>query len=168
MLAEAVAVITLMLLAASGLTKLVDTAPTAGALEQAGLPHSNTAVRALGAFEVVAGLVGLLTGGFWLVPAILLYGGFTVFVWLAWQRHIPLQSCGCFGREDTPPTSIHFVYNALATTFLLAALIGSSTPVTWTGSLPDLLLQLAFGGIGAYLSYLVLTELPKTLNRVTT
>ena len=163
MVAEAVVVITLILLAASGVSKLVDWKPTSGALRAANLPSSSLWVWILGSMEIGAAAVGLFFGGFWMTPALLLYAGFTGFTFWALRSDVPLQSCGCFGKDDTPPTAIHVVYNSSATFALTFGVATGSVPIDWTGPFGETLLVFAFAVIGSYLSYLLLAELPKTL-----
>ena len=69
----------------------------------------------LGIAELAAGTFGLLGGlpfGGFIVAAF--YGLFFTFIVIALVRDLPIQSCGCLGRSDTPPTVIHAVANAAA------------------------------------------------------
>ena len=100
-----------------------------------------------------------------MAPALLLYAGFTGFTVWALRRDVPLQSCGCFGKDDTPPTAIHVVYNAVATAALGVAAVTQAAPIDWTNRFSETLLFFAFAVIGSYLSYLLLAELPKTLTQ---
>jgi len=161
----AAAAIALLLLGASGVGKLVDWKPTSGALKSANLPSSRQWVWLLGSLEIGAAAIGLLIGGVWMAPALLLYAGFTGFTVWAIQRDVPLQSCGCFGKDDTPPTAIHVVYNTMATFALTFGVVTGSVPINWTRPFGETLLIFAFAVIGSYLSYLLLAELPKTLTQ---
>ena len=165
MVFSAAAAIALLLLGASGVGKLVDWKPTSGALKSANLPSSRRWVWLLGSLEIGAAAIGLLIGGVWMAPALLLYAGFTGFTVWALRRDVPLQSCGCFGKDDTPPTAIHVVYNAVATAALGVAAVTQAAPIDWTNRLSETLLFFAFAVIGSYLSYLLLAELPKTLTQ---
>ncbi len=165
MLFSAAAAIALLLLGASGVGKLVDWKPTSGALKSANLPSSRRWVRLLGSMEIGAAAIGLFIGGVWMTPALLLYAGFTGFTVWALRRDVPLQSCGCFGKDDTPPTAIHVVYDAIATFALTFGVATGSAPIDWTSPFGETLLVLGFAVIGSYLSYLLLTELPKTLSQ---
>ena len=165
MVFSAAAAIALLLLGASGVGKLVDWKPTSGALKSANLPSSRRWVWLLGSLEIGAAAIGLLIGGVWMAPALLLYAGFTGFTVWALRRDVPLQSCGCFGKDDTPPTAIHVVYNAIASTALGVAAVTQAAPIDWTNRLSETLLFFAFAVIGSYLSYLLLAELPKTLTQ---
>jgi hypothetical protein len=163
--AQAVSALSLVLLAASGVSKVLDPDPTRGALAAARLPSSRWIARGLGLSEVVAAAVGLALGGPWLALAALLYLGFSAFTLIAVSRRLPIQSCGCFGREDTPPTVLHVIFNGFAATALwyLVAVNGQSAP--WSGSNTELALFFVFAVVGAYLAYLLLSQLPRTLQK---
>lgn len=95
---------------------------TAGALRALHLPSHFTLVRALGGTEVVVGVAAIIT----FLPAVLalaaaLYLGFAAFVAAALRAGTAVQSCGCFGRADTPPTALHLVSNVVAAGTLIAA-----------------------------------------------
>ncbi len=150
-----------LVLAAAGMLELRDPEPTAGALRAMGWPSAPALVAALGAGQVAAGTTGLFVGG----PAAAVtiggfYLGFAVFVAAALLRGTPLQSCGCFGRDDTPPDLIHLVVNlgaaAGATWFGVAS--GQSL-VSRLGSVPAVGAVLYAAGLaaGAWGVYLALT-----------
>ena len=162
MLTSAISAVGLFLLAASGLSKLADWTQTSGSLESARLPSGRAVVSLLGIVEVVAALVGLAIGGRWLIPATLLYLGFAAFTAWALRLEVPLQSCGCFGRGDTPPTTIHLAYNLVVAAALALASLGSFALVDLDRPIIEVFSSLAFSGIGAYLSYLLLAVLPTT------
>lgn len=159
----ALSAISLVLLGASGIVKIFDPAPTSGALEAARLPSSDAISRFIGIAEVGAAILALTRGGVALLAAAVLYAAFTVFTLAAIRRRIPLQSCGCFGREDTPPTAIHVSYNAVATIALTWLAISGTTPVPWDSTPLQLVLFLSFAGLGAIASYLLLARLPPAL-----
>lgn len=160
---QAAATIALGLLGLAGIAKVVDPQPTSGALNAARLPSRLWLVRALGVLEFAAALVGLALGSAAAAPAALLYLGFAIFTWVALRWDHPLQSCGCFGREDTPPSWIHFGFNAVAALALGSAAIAALPTVPWS-DLPEILLgYLAFAALGVYAAYLILTALPRTL-----
>ena len=96
------------------------------------------------------------------------YLGFAAFVALALRRGSPVSSCGCFGsgnKADSPPTVGHVVLNlAAAATAAWAAFHAHAAAVTLLrhqplAGMPLLLLT----GAVAYLAYLVMGVLPKTL-----
>lgn len=168
MLAQAVAAIALGLLVASGTAKLADPEPTTGAMRSARLPASKPITYALGVFEIVVGAAALMAGGPGLVAAAVLYAGFSIFTFAATRKRIPVQSCGCFGRDDTPPSLIHVVFNLSATVALLALTATGTGAVDWGLPTLQLALYLGFAALGAYVSYLMLSRLPQLLDLIST
>jgi hypothetical protein len=51
------------------------------------------------------------------------YAAFFVFVANALVRHLPIASCGCFGKADTPPSRVHLGVNLGACVAALAMVI---------------------------------------------
>ncbi len=158
-----VATIALGLLAVGGVAKVFDPDPTEGALRAARLPSARWVVRVLGVAEISAALLGLVGPARATAPAALLYLGFALFTLGAVRNRIPLQSCGCFGREDTPPSWLHVGYNGVAALSLGWIVLYSASPVPW--GLPPLQIAayLAFSGLGVFASYLLLTRLPQLM-----
>lgn len=157
--------VTSALLVISGGAKIFDAAATAGALRAARLPSAPILVRALGLVEIVVGSAGLLFGRaatFGLQASF--YAGFAGFVLMALVRRLPIQSCGCFGRSDTPPTWIHFAVNITA--MAVALPIGAEVGPVWD-TIADRpgygLAYLGYVALGTYLLTIVLTQLPSTL-----
>ncbi|MEY2432763.1 MAG: hypothetical protein QOC92_2488 [Acidimicrobiaceae bacterium] len=154
------------LLALAGALKLVRPAPTAGALRALRLPSSLGLVRALGLGEVV---VGVAAGISFARPVLALvaaaYLAFAAFVTAALAADVPIQSCGCLGQTDTPPSVVHVALNFASAGAAFAAAI------TRTPSLGDTLAdQPWYGGpflllvaICLYLCVLVTTVLPITI-----
>jgi hypothetical protein len=161
--AQGITTIALVLLAASGVAKALDPNPTRGALKAVRLPSSSAAVVLLGVLEVLSAIVGIAVGGRWLAPAAALYLGFALFTVAAVRGNLPVQSCGCFGREDTPPTVIHIVYNLAATAAIGFLALTGGAAVPWSAPSMEIALFLGFSMIGGYLSYLLLAQLPQTL-----
>jgi hypothetical protein len=157
------------LLAVGGALKTARPADTANALRAVGLPGAPLLVRAGGAAEAAVGLAALATGA--RAPAALLaasYAAFAAFVLLALRRGTPLASCGCFGKDDTPPTRLHAVLNAGAAAAAVAVALDSGAGlVDVIGSQPlagvPFLLLL---GCGVSFAYLALTRLPRLLQLV--
>jgi hypothetical protein len=154
------------LLALAGGFKLRRPAPTAGALQAMHLPSRLGIVRVLGAAELVLGASALVTGA---RPLLALtaaaYLAFAAFVAAALLSGSPLQSCGCFGQRDTPPSAVHLAVNVTAAVVLLVAAAGNlQKPADvladqpWHAA-PFMVLVL----ISLELSYLVLTALPAVL-----
>ena len=93
------------------------------------------------------------------------YLAFAAFVAAALLSGSPLQSCGCFGQRETPPSVVHLVANVTAAVVLLIAAAGNLPKPAdvladqpWHAA-PFVLLVL----ISLELSYLVLTALPAVL-----
>ncbi len=162
MLAQAVAAIALGLLAASGVAKLIDPEPTTGAMRAARLPASRALTYTLGATEVVVGTLGLVAGTALFVAA-LLYLAFSMFTFAAIRKRIPVQSCGCFGRDDTPPNALHLVYNVVASLAIVAATMLDLDPVDWSLPAGELVIVRGYLVAGVYASYLLLARLPQVL-----
>jgi methylamine utilization protein MauE len=97
-----------LLLVLGGVAKALRPHDTAVAVELAGLPVNDAVVRAGGVAEAVLGVVALVTVD---VPVAVLvalsYAAFCSFVALAMVRGLPIRSCGCFGKVDTPPDLVH-------------------------------------------------------------
>jgi hypothetical protein len=156
-----------LLLALGGAAKALRPVPTAGALRALHLPGPRGGVRVLGAVEVVLGLAAVLSGARFLLVAVgCFYVAFTLFVLVALRSGTALQTCGCFGSIDTPPSVIHIGLDAgLAIVCLVAGVKGLPTFTAlladqpWSG-IPMLLLL----AVGLYLAYLLLTALPTTLD----
>jgi hypothetical protein len=154
-----------VLLAAAGGAKVVDPANTVGALRGFGFRVPAGAVRVGGAVEALLAVVAVVTGA--AVPAVLVaasYLLFTAFVVTARVRNLPIGSCGCFGRVDTPPSALHVVVNLGA----VAAAVGVATLGDGTGlravladqplaGVPFLLLV----AVGTYAAFTALTVVPQ-------
>jgi len=151
------------LLVVAGAAKVLDPAPLVRALRSVGLRLSAGAVRAGAVVEAGVGVAAVLTGA---RPAALLvalsYAAFTGFVLLALARGGVLASCGCFGKQDVPPTRTH-----AAVTGALAV-VAAAVAVRPLGDLPGVLaatpgagvpLLLATAALAAVL-YLALALLP--------
>lgn len=106
----AMAVAALLVLA--GAQKVLDPTMTAGALRALGLPGAKALVRVGAAAEALLGAAALTIGGpvLWgLVAAS--YLAFGAFVLAALGKGTMIGSCGCFGREETPPHWSHVALN---------------------------------------------------------
>ncbi|MBA3362238.1 MAG: DoxX family membrane protein [Acidimicrobiia bacterium] len=155
--------ITGALLVVSGVQKLADPNPTAGALRAARLPHRTMAVVALAAAELIVGVANLLASSRPLAFAQAgLYAAFAAFVVYALTRRIPIASCGCFGKPDTPPTVLHLVINLAAVVVAtVAALNGFVDLGTVVSSQPLAgVPYLGFLAVGTYCLYLLFGQLP--------
>jgi uncharacterized membrane protein YphA (DoxX/SURF4 family) len=155
---------TAALLVVSGVNKLVDAAPTTGALRSAGLPSGREAVWALASLEVVVGAANLISASrFFALAQSALFVAFGSFVAFALWRRIPIASCGCFGRSDTPPTFLHLLVNMAASAgAIVVALSGPRSLWELISGQPMVgLPYLGFVVFATYALYLVLTLLPQ-------
>jgi hypothetical protein len=160
--------VTVALLLAGGALKVVRPAFTARAMREMGLPVSATAVRAVAVAEVAIA-AGALVGGGRILAALVAasYAGFAAFVAAALRRGVPVSSCGCFGADDTPPTTVHLVLNLAAVAVAGAvALSGSGAGglteiTTLEGSLLLRVAFLASTAASVWLAYVALAVLPK-------
>lgn len=156
------------LLTLAGGSKLADPQPTQGALESVGLPHRRSIVVILGVVEVALGALAIGVGGSITAIAVAAsYLGFAAFVGAALRRGGAVASCGCFGKEDTPPTVGHVVLN------IAAAAVAAGAAIAPVGSILDVIenqpaLGLPFIGfviLGTWLAYLALALLPTLIPR---
>jgi len=125
------ALVAAALLALAGAQKVLDPSMTVGALQALKVPASPALVRAGAAGELVLGVTAATIGGWavWGLVAVS-YLAFAVFVGAALRSGTMIGSCGCFGREDTPPHWIHLLLDgALAATALWAAVDARPAPV---------------------------------------
>ncbi|MFZ6005529.1 MAG: MauE/DoxX family redox-associated membrane protein [Actinomycetota bacterium] len=154
------------LLSLAGAQKLVDPTSAVGALRALGMPSSGAAVRIGSAVELGLGVLAVVLGLpllWWAVAAS--YIGFTAFVASALRHGTMIGSCGCFGRDDTPPHRTHIYLN------LLMAAVAAATPSFIDGSILDALmgggvraaLLVGVVTIGVYLAYATYVLLPRTL-----
>ncbi len=162
---EVLAFLGCALLALAGAFKMKDPAPTVGAMRALRLPASLMSVRLMGFAEVAIGLVAALTGSSIAMGFVgIAYVAFALIVLAAMNAKTQIQSCGCFGKTDTPPSWIHFGTNCVfAVVALVSAVIGSE-------SLPELLSKQAMYAVpflitfavALYIVVLGLTVLPST------
>lgn len=121
-----------VLLLVAGLPKVADPRDTVRGMRSAGLPSSPALVRALAAVEVLVGLAVLLGPGRWAALATgLLYAGFTGFVLLALRRGGVVESCGCLGQVDTPPTRGHAAATGLVAAAALILAVAPTEQAWW-------------------------------------
>ena len=122
-------------------------------------------VQALGAVETAVGAYAIVFGD-WIagLAIVLFYAAFSVFVANALVRGLPVASCGCFGKEDTPPTWIHIAITMLGMAAGVTAIVSPPGDVVEVVSGDaNLLIFLAMTGIAFSFAYISLTTLPKTL-----
>lgn len=149
------------LLVSAGAPKVADPKPLVRAVRTAGLPFGPATVRAFAAAEVLSGIAavvwpGRLTGG--LLAA--MYGLFSAFVAIALARGGVLESCGCFGQADTPPTRSHLAVTIL---FVLAGLALVAAPPAspwWRAGLGEVAGTVALTALLSLLAWAVMAVLP--------
>jgi hypothetical protein len=160
------ALVAACLLALAGAQKLVDPTMTVGALRALRIPSSPLLVRAGSAIELALGVAAIAMGGaalWWAVAAS--YLAFGAFVVAALRKGTMIGTCGCFGREETPPHWTHVVLNAgLAGLSALIAVRSPGSPLEALGEDP----AVAVGVVGLtvvalYLLYAAFVDLPRTL-----
>lgn len=159
-----------VLLVVGGAAKAVRPHDTAVALRGAGLPVKDPVVRLGGAAEVALGLVALADVDS--VVAFLVaasYGAFFAFVTVALIRRLPISSCGCLGRFETPPTPVHLGVDlgALLAAFAVAFDPSPSPLTIASGQLPESAAYALLVAAGALASLVALTLLPRALAATT-
>ena len=88
---------------------------------------------------------------------------FAAFVLVALGRGLPIGSCGCFGKVDTPPTPLHVVVDLGAVVAALGVALGDGTGLRTVladqplAGVPFLVLVL----VGTYAAYNALTVVPQ-------
>jgi hypothetical protein len=155
-----------VLLAVGGILKALHPSDTAHALRAAGLPAPPSLVRVAGGAEAAIASVAFVSG---LPIAVALVAGsyatFAGFIWTAHRRRLPISSCGCFGRVDTPPSAIHLVLTIAAGLSAVGALAHGANGFAEVlegqplGGVPYVFLLV----LGSWLAYLALTSLPRLL-----
>lgn len=156
-----------LLLGAAGVGKAADPTMTVGALRGFGLRLPEvavrTAVRVAGAVEAVLAGGAIVTGDPVLAGLVAAsYLGFIGFVAIALARRLPIGSCGCFGKVDTPPSAVHIVVNLAAAAAAIAMATGESRGIASVladqplAGVPFLLLA----AVGTYAAFTVLTVVP--------
>src|SRR5439155_2745375 len=159
-------VVAAVVLAIGGALKVSAPETTARALAGVGLRIPVALVAAGGGVEVGVGVGALAVGTrpFAVLVAVS-YAAFAAFVAVALVRGVPISSCGCFGREDTPPTGVHVAVDvglAAVATAVAGGRGGTLAGVVRAQPLagvPFLVLTAAC----VYLVYIALTVLPRVL-----
>lgn len=153
------------LLVAAGVAKGIAPQAAAGALRGMRLPSSTWLVRLLGFGEVTIGLSVLSGTAIASAGLTFAYGGFAVFVAIALYHDLPIGSCGCFGKDDTPPTWVHVAFNLVGTGVAVATLVDPiGSTAEWSAELGALTIPyLILTAAATFFSYLLLAEFPRTL-----
>jgi hypothetical protein len=153
-----------LLLAGAGAAKAVDPAATVGALRGFGLTVAPTVVRIGGGVEVLVAIVAAISGNPIAASAVAVsYLAFTAFVLAARVRHLPIGSCGCFGKIDTPPSTVHVVVDLAAAAVAIGVATGDGSGLGTVlaaqplAAVPFVLLVI----VGAYAAFTALTVVPQ-------
>lgn len=153
MLAPTAAVFSLLLIV-TGLAKVSRPRDVEKALTSLGLPRIRGVGVLIGVVEVVVGLTALFFP-IMLVAQGLLYAGFAAWVAVALRSGAPLTSCGCLGRDDTPPTVAHITLNVVGALVSSVAAVGAPLDLAFGIG------GLATGGavlVAVFLAYVILTD----------
>lgn len=164
------AIVVALLLVLAGAQKLLDPTMTVGALRALKVPASPFVVRAGSAVELALGVAALVVGGagvWWAVAAS--YLAFGAFVVAALRKGTMIGSCGCFGREETPPHWSHVALNgALAAVAAATAIWSPGAPIDAIADHPGPAVGvLALSAVAVYLLYAAFVELPRALAAAT-
>jgi hypothetical protein len=157
------------LLVISGIPKLQHPGATVNALRSVGVSWvGGRMVRILTAVEIGCGSVAIVIGGRWADATVaVVYAGFSIFLVRALRT--PVASCGCTGRDDTPPTPFHLVMTAAFAAGAVAAVAaGGRTGLVTLARDADtleLLGVVAFAALAAWLGWSILTLSLRTLPR---
>lgn len=146
------------LLVLAGMAKVRRPDAPGRALVLAGLPGSALAVRALGIGEVLVGAAALLVGGPVWAAVALLYLGFTAFV--VRERTRPTASCGCFGEEGVPLTSLHGAVDAVLAVAAVAATVLGAPGVAVVAAQPGGWVAVPLAVVGVVAVRMLLVDLP--------
>jgi hypothetical protein len=152
------------LLVVAGGPKIADPLPLVRALRSVALPAGRGLVRTFAVGEVAIGLAAMVQPSrttALLVAA--LYVGFTAFVGLALARGGVLESCGCFGKADTPPTRAHLVLTGLLAVAAGALAVAPPPDPVWTGTTltsAASIVLVGFAALLAVLAHAVMAVLP--------
>jgi hypothetical protein len=154
------------LLVIAGVSKGIGPRAAAGALRAMRLPSALPLVRLMGLAEVLIGAAVMVTGRAVASAALTVaYLGFGGFVAIALARELPIGSCGCFGKDDTPPTWIHLAINIAGVAVGVATTLSPiGSPSEWLPALdPHRIPYLVFTAAALLFSYIILSDLPKTM-----
>ncbi len=108
------------LLAWSGAAKLARPRATSTAARAIGLPSSTAVVRAFGALELGAAVLGTVIGHVGALIVAFMYAGLAVLA-LRLLRHAPATPCGCLGSSSAPASWAHVAVNGAAALVAVAA-----------------------------------------------
>lgn len=143
-----------LLLLVTGVAKIGRPGDVARAIGEMGLPAPSWSGIVIGVVEVAVGIAAFFHSGGLLAQG-LLYVVFAAWVAAALRLDAPLASCGCLGKDDTPPSAGHLTLNILAASLSLAA-VGSG-PIEFISGIGSVA-QIFLVVVGLFVSYIVLTD----------
>lgn len=153
MLATPAAVFSILLIV-TGAAKLASPHDVEKALVSLGLPRVPMIGAAIGVVEIVVGSLALFSstalwaqGGLYLV--------FAIWVVMALRADVPLASCGCLGKADTPPSGAHVALNVIGAPVGFGAALGR--PLELSLDIAGVA-QVLVVAVGVFLSYVILTD----------
>ena len=151
-----------LLLIVAGVAKTVRPVPTTGLFASFGLPEVPAAVVVIGVVEAAVGVSALVVGGPLLAVATgTLYVGFIVVVSRALATGA--ESCGCFGRVDSPPSWIHVLGNAVFAVASFVAAAGRTPAQVMADQPADGIGFVLASGVVAGLALVAFTAVPEAL-----
>jgi hypothetical protein len=156
------------LLVVAGASKAADPTMTVGALRALRWPSSPWLVRAGAVAEALVGTLAVVVGGaLWWSLVAASYLAFAAFVVVALRAGAMVGSCGCFGREETPPHPIHVALDVALAAFAGAAVVrGLGAPLDALVDDPGQgLVVVGLSALGVYLAYAIIVEMPRALVR---
>ena len=153
MLAPSAAIFSLVLII-TGAAKIARPNDVSRALVALGMRRIPGVGLGIGVFEVLIG-VGSLVATPLLLAQAALYLAFAVWVSVALRAEVPLASCGCLGKADTPPTVAHVLVDLLASAVSLGAFFGTALALTFDVEGTATIVVM---GAGVFLCYVILTD----------
>jgi uncharacterized membrane protein YphA (DoxX/SURF4 family) len=145
-----------LLLILTGIAKLRRPSDTARALRSMNIPVPRLTTTLVASVEVSVGTGALVLGSsLFLGMQGGLYAVFLAWVAAALVKGVPIASCGCLGREDTPPYWGHLILNGIGVAASAAAAISGQLSVTGLAETAALVLIV---GVGTALGWTILDE----------
>jgi hypothetical protein len=150
------------LLVVAGVPKVRDPKPLVRALASVGPTIPTVLARGFAVVEVALGLAAVVAPVRATAAGVaVLYAGFTAFVAVALAKGGVVESCGCLGRADTPPTLGHVATTAtLAGAGVLAAIATPAADQWWERGLTTALAVAGLAALLGFVAWVILAVLP--------